>query len=477
MLSKELMGSAYPLAQVMARKGLALRVVGDSPLAELTALCAAPPIEVVDGEEHVVEADERLLETASAESFDGVAEHEEAMCELVASAAKAVDFAMDQARNVVLPKVKAVAEFALAAGDSRAASVEPLTIQPVFLNPIYSSPELADMIAPFAASMPNNVAPVRLTHSWSDMGSALRSGDGAVDSLAGQLYAGREDDVKSVWERFFAAVPGQYRDGDLSKELADNDHALAVFLGANQLMAHDEAPEGLDVSLGQYRTYLAQVREQAAAALGYRLKNANAAISAKTLVISAPVKASATDKVSGVIAVNGDVYNQWLAEGGTPEALLGAVLTGVAPHYDRLLPQVDQLASAWNIAVGALETKAKFARQAGLLDGLRTALIDVARELTDGGTIDNDIYGLIDERLRHFHVKDLDDVYGVARKAVCRIFFPHTDAEKILNAMDAVCASKPDMPKREAALLVMIDYVTEWVSQGISVTSTAVIPA
>lgn len=479
MLTPTSISSTYALASILQRSGSSLSVVPGSALADLIATCGPTTEsfrdEAAEGEPYIEEPVEtRVADAALAESVPGVNDHDIEVCRVTDVASKAVAFTLDMARNVVNPKVDQVVEATEAYVDAyRRKRGEPLLIAPVFLGSVFESAALGDLVARFTDSGVANVEPVKLTLQWPEggMAAALATGIDELDAAVQAHFAGREDDVKTLWSQFFADEAGVYRPADMFAALPGMDEALILFLSAHALLEGDVVPEGLGISLSAYRAYLARLEEQAAARLCYQHRMALTGTRSKQLVISAPAKAKAGQLPSGVIKVNGEVYNAWLAEGGSPEALFGAVASGVALHYHVVLDQAAALAASWTRSLGLVEQQLKFEHQSVVIQGLSKALVALAGNLPENERrlAPAELHAEIAERLSHFHVKDLDNLYLVARKAVCRVFYPHTDAEKILNAMDAVIADKPDMDPREAALLVMIDYVTDWVGSSIVV--------
>jgi len=489
MISKHSLAASYALASHATRQGKLLDVEPKTALASLTRCCDTL------GDRAFVDANgqtpyalegldpaEAVMQAAATESLEGVNDHDLQMEEIVERATHATNFIFDFTRNVVNPQIARVVEATQAYVDGVVKKrLEPLVINPVYNDRIYDSTALQELVAPFKNATVTNVPAKRLTALWPEDGLrvALRTGDAALDGQVNDHFAGRENDVQSVWKRFYADDPGNYRPSDMTSAPLNADDSLVLFLGAHSLLEADSVPEGLDIDLPSYRTYLAQMREQSGARINYLYQqNVNRA-KAKQLVIQAPTKPARGGVPSGTITVVGDVYNNWLKDGGSPEALYQAVHEGATLQYDVLLQDAAGLAKRWMTTVGLLETQRKFERQTAITTGLRAALHRLYLELPASlkafvpYASDGEFLSAVAERLSHFHIKDLDDMYMVARKAVCRVFYPQTHAEKILNAMDNVMKDHPEYNPREAALFVMIDYVTEWVADMIVVKTIA----
>ena len=63
--------------------------------------------------------------------------------------------------------------------------------------------------------------------------------------------------------------------------------------------------------------------------------------------------------------------------------------------------------------------------------------------------------------------------YQYVRTVVCKVFFPHTQALRILSDIDAHAQNNPSLSPREAATLATIDLVCEWAASQIDVTRNA----
>lgn len=483
MLQKYSVASTHALASMLNRKGISLDVEPNSALGDLMSHCdLVGDRAFVDSNDECVVTDElspadQVFEACAVEDLSGVQNHGAEMERLMRLAGQATNLAFDFARNVVNPQTKDVVQATQDYVDQQTKRrMEPITIESVFLNPALSSASLAEMVAPFADALVVNVPPARLTATWPEGGvsEALATGDADLDEAVAKMY-GDGSQAKALWESFFADSAGNYRPSNMQEAMPDAESTLVVFLGANALLENDIVPEGLTMNLAAYRAYLAQLREQTGARLAYFAKQHAARVAGRQLVISAPMKNPRGGIPTGTVKVAGEVYNDWLAKGGSPEALYQAVHEGRPLQYGVLLDEAEGLHRRWLTTMGLLETQRKFERQTAIISGMRQALYQLYLNLPDNlkpfvpYSSDSEFLSAVGDRLSHFHVKDLDDLYMVARKAICRVFYPQTAAERILNALDNVMQDNPGYTPAEAALLVRIDYVTDWVGDAILV--------
>jgi hypothetical protein len=465
-LSTSSITSAYPLASIVTRSGKTLGAASGSALADCLAACDTGFEGFAQDGVPFVSSDAPEVQVA-----DNAGDDHSAQCEqLVEHAAKAVAYTMDVARNHVNPNIKRVVDATEAYIDGkRSARLAPMLISPTFVPDIYENADLQDLLAKHAESLHKDIPPQVISAKWADMGN-VRTGIPSLDAHLDQHFAGREDYVQNAWEPYFSNVPGKYRSADYRHDVGNIDDALVLFLGAHNLLNADEVPEGLKTDLAGYRAYLGEIKNQAGANISRRLKNHKNAVAAQQLVIDAPRPTRPGEVVSGTIQVNGDVYNKWLEAGGTPEALMGACLSGDAVSYGACLQNASSNSAVWERHLSGLNAQAVFEQRANTIAGLRMAVIDLAKELwvADGGRefpVSN-----LNRALEALTPADLDNLYSVARSLVCDLFYSYTDAKAFLQAYDDAAVKNAGMDANEIALAVAIDYVSHWVATSITVS-------
>lgn len=462
--------SAYPLAAIVTRSGKSLGVVDSSALADCIAACDTGFADITeDGVPHISD------EAPEVQVADNAGEdHSIQLDQLVDHAARAVAFTMDIARNHVNPKIKCVVDATEAYIDAmRSGRLAPLLIKSRFIPGVYDNADLNDLLSKHAMSLHKDIPAQVITAKWHDQ--ALASGIGSFDDDVSKHFSGREDYVKDLWERYFSNVPGKFRSGDFRQDVTNPDDALVLFLGAHNLLNSDDVPEGLNTDLVGYRGYLAAIKDQAGATVSRRVGHMKNSIESNQLVIDAPRPTRPGEVVSGEIEVNGPVYNKWLADGGSPEALMGACLTGDALSYVNCKANASDNSASWERHLNGLNTQAVFELRGNTITGLRKAVLELAKEIYaergDGKTFDvNDLNHYLAALAPH----ELDNLYRVARNLVCDLFYSHTDAKAFLEAYDEAATKNADMDAGEVALSVAIDYITHWVASSITVSGETI---
>lgn len=470
MLEEISISAAEPLARLMASKGTVLSVQTDSILSALVN--ASTPVEaevVVDGETVVVNESpaEAVQEASSLEAYDGSNEHGIVMAAAIETLSSEVRALLSLAQGTVLPEIQAITDKVKAAADEKVSNSRlPMVVMPQYLDDVFTRGELRNDLDGFAADTPVNVEPVQLTAKWQD--GSLHSGIADYDQALDKYLADKQDKVQDTWQRYFSNTPGLYRPNDVASDLVDHDKALVIYQGAKRLLADESVPDGLSISLVDYRSYLARLMARAGFALSYWVKHEEAVRKANQLVRSAPMKYRPSDRPMGDIEVNGEVYNRWLKEGGSPEALYGAVASGSDLSYQGLLSKKDDTAREWSSLQTTKDAKVRFEYQAYLVEALRDALVAKAKSVVEGD-LSTDLYNRLNERMEEFHIAKVEDLYMVVRKAVCKLFYPSSAVEEFLKLYDHVAEAKTTEDPRETGLVALIIYLTRKVSDGIVV--------
>lgn len=111
---------------------------------------------------------------------------------------------------------------------------------------------------------------------------------------------------------------------------------------------------------------------------------------------------------------------------------------------------------------------------AGTRKQITTEINDLSADQLPPGCDKGALHERLNERLGHAKMRDLDDLWHFARKAVCRVLFFHTEAESLLLAIDQESKNNPDVPVRELALFATIEIVARWLVDQMAYTDHSV---
>ncbi len=171
----------------------------------------------------------------------------------------------------------------------------------------------------------------------------------------------------------------------------------------------------------------------------------------------------------GHLFVNGDIYDEWLAEGGTPEALLGSAVTDRSMNYNWLIENKDQYERDYASRATVIRSGQNSREYSTVLSALRDSVTKAINELPEDRLVDgtrSNLHIKLDGYLQETYMQDVSEknIYRTVRKIVCGVMFQNRDIRTILDNIDTLREEHGDMDIREVALLSTIDLLTRWFS-------------
>ena len=180
------------------------------------------------------------------------------------------------------------------------------------------------------------------------------------------------------------------------------------------------------------------------------------------------------------IVVNESLYSGWLANGGTPEVLLGMLVSGSVYYpIEQINENKETLRQHWNnylmfsASDNHADLKQRFAAflESDVLFGLSN-LTDEEQEYSKTVPVFKDVVAkrakiAIDELSACL----MDDVNYTALYVLGKSRFYYTKAFDILNGIDQVSkAANGEIDVREAATLSVIDYIADFLFDQVVVS-------
>lgn len=241
-------------------------------------------------------------------------------------------------------------------------------------------------------------------------------------------------------------------------------HLLAIYLFA--VRRYNDIPDGMNLSGSDYKFQMKMVSDWAASGIRKRLKDASGYNTRGRVILG-------HDRTGKTIHVFEDTYKDFISKGGSLEAILGA---GVSSSRDMfttgLLENSKELERQWNIHQNAFSQKAVGEYLSNLKSHLRHAFVNLYEECDELESEylaeSNDRKSVIIDRARNV-ISEIThdmakDTYELSLVLIALIRFGHTPAYKVLKSMQLASEINPDMDAREAALMAMIDYVSEYIA-------------
>lgn len=492
MISIEIAQAAIEVAEEFDKRGLRLKARTDGPIEQLSTtstLQFAIPKNIVQSADELNAPYSPTPEGISAEtSYPSVIDpnksvHDLELDSLVITISDAVSQHFSFAKNTVRPLVKT-----LAGEIQRRMSAYPSVAS---FNPTLTK---WDIPLPM---LNEAVKEAILEHKDTAYGEihrrtvALPSIDAAAALELIKTGSGSVDEEVTIW---LATKPADYLESIFNTVFAANDigqstasfetlvntprdgvsAALAVYFYASKLI--DNPPEGVAMSLSEYRIQMGDLLQQAALRLSYAYAKRELDISTKLLILK-----PGTDEV----VVFSPVYDEWVAAGGNNAIIFGTICTDRPALF---VPALDE-SSAESLKVWEQQNRFLTVVQANKrFVNMKAAILHEAEELIAthmtecfGSVVLADAIDFkspevvqsvlkIEEYIAALDETDLKDVWKISTELVAKCIFYYTDAFKILMGIDAAFKENPDIDVAEAALISLVEYVSDYVADQLVVT-------
>lgn len=236
---------------------------------------------------------------------------------------------------------------------------------------------------------------------------------------------------------------------------------LTFIIGCN---IFDNPPEGLQITLTEYKKGIRNLIGQAGHYIKLAIENFETAIKRKRLIITSE---------KGKTVVNGPLYQKWIEEmGGDSDVILGNSLRKQPYFYlDELINNKEDLLRNWRMYTSVLENKDNVKRLESIKTKLYLILIDKFKEELKNGTMsEEDFPSKKNLAIRELDYLSLNDILDDQRlndaivKIVCKSRFPGTDADFTLGSIQKIASEKDGIDIKEAALIGTINYAAQWVA-------------
>ncbi|MNU19610.1 hypothetical protein D3C71_78410 [compost metagenome] len=479
MLTREALDAAIPLATRLDEKNVFLMAVENTPLEALVRatrsdIMPAKPVPT-DGSRPLMDLDGILYMANCKDRLTGICDHDDALDRFVEMGVNGVRGHVDFARNTVAAAVTDLVDRTNEA--LRSLSPSTLLGMEVVVHAMPAPLELAQLensIERFAAASP--VEPrlsARLPQlPYTELLELMGSGAGGVDKeVQAWLATMGESFLTSLWEAVFTQKPVGLNARAVTFNTFVQDrvngvaNALAIFLLARKLV--EQPIEGVEMPLQAFENLMAEFRNQAALRLKYALEEQARIVKNGELVRMSDAR---------VTVVNEKVYRAWIEAGGDNEVLFGNQLQARPFMMQRDLDDNSvTLKAAWTrhaLLTATIENNRKFSRTKEILDQQFRAQL---KEITADDAI---VQGNAELVLSKFRSElaaakegDLQDLYSLCLKLVCRSRFPHTAAEELLCTIQRVQCENPKIDVREAAAIAVLKYIACWVATQFKVRS------
>lgn len=469
-LSQTSVAMATIVSQTLAAKGLELKPVNETPLQELVELSTTQvklndSMVVGNGVLEPQDFTAALLAGANDAPQEGQeSDHSIRMRESASLLARVLNNTLDLAQNTVTPMIQRVFDKIGETIDSKLQAAGcPLELVQQRPDPIFNSVYLVESVARYK-QQPRQVPLRSLGLEIGDVNARLTTGHQGMDEqLAGFVERHGQDFVTSVWNQLFNSAPASSMDVFGRTSQAD-EAVLAYFYAAKALQ---EVPAGLDLELSAWRQYCSSLLAAAGATICAYLDERVLAQKFGQLVLAWPSE----PEPLGKIVVDGDKYQNWLAQGGAPELIFATAYGDRKFDPQTMLDRAEKLRVEWDRTMSLYTTTINYKRFDALVEGLRGALSTEINALPENQL--SSTREIAHTRLREIahaaKLGDLQNLWAFVRHAVCATLFSQTDIESLLLAIDEQGKSRPETPTRELALYATIEIVAKWLFDQLTV--------
>lgn len=313
--------------------------------------------------------------------------------------------------------------------------------------------------------------------AFDDLLDYLVSGNSKLDDKVKEMVAGYPSAwLENIWYGLFAASVGLSSSINLTtfQTLPTGERlaaAYASYLIATKLLS--DTPKDAMGSLGQFEAGVADLRDYMLIALKGALGEQEHQQANKVLAIS-------YRKYDRSVIVNASVYREWLEAGGSPELLLGSLLSN-NPAYtvDEFNQRGSEFQRQWG-GFCAIHNAEADVRRSNFLRGIYLTCFSESLGKVAGFEEDfrkanpqfaEKAISKAETLLSNTGIQALGNVEAMALELVAGIRFDYTPAKMILTDIDQTLKSSPDVDVREAALVAAANYLALYLAGQISIAT------
>lgn len=500
MLDIRTLTTAADLAAVLNTQGIVVQPAGGSPLAKLNQTLVGPGLGNLTGittpdEEQKKEYDPGFI--ASMVSFsettlpDGSpTEYQAYMTLLAKEVAASVSGTISFARNTVNPIINDICEkisialdeagkggtIARTAGGQRfVMSNSSLVVnilteapEPLYMDEVTVRETNARLNLPYQNLRSPVFYPEMTSAELLEFMEENSKGEFNRDVL--DTLKAREDGIQELYQVYtdvYRFIPGYVTGTDINSLRNDVTIRPLIILAIANALA-EELPEGTTGSSSDIEKATLAWMGQVKNIIEINLEVYRAAVASKQIVLSAYTTNFETN-----IQVNQENYNSYLEDGGSTEALLGAVFSDKDYEYDNLITRQQEYEEVYHRRVSEAASYNESNRLTIFKNVLRECVRkeifeceeDAIRPVEQANAREN-----LDALMKKVYVDALDCPYEVVRMVVCGSLFDGTDVEEILVNIDNVCKKNEDLSPRDAAALVVLDYLASYLVCQMDIT-------
>lgn len=322
------------------------------------------------------------------------------------------------------------------------------------------------------------------------IGSMIASGPRDFETLLGYVTTGRakidqaiqstiaqhdKNFLENIWYGLFNTGMGQTSPYTLNNlgYIPSGERLAVTYLG--YLMAQRLYSEVSDDAVGALNVYqrnCADLRDHLLSLAGVALRERHNQITNKVVVLS-------FNPATRTVVVNGPIYREWLEQGGSPDTVLGCLLSDAGSYTaDQLNNKQTTYINQWTSYCAFHNAeydvrRVRFLRSIYMI-ALTESMTDI-QPYEEAYRKENPGFAefVLNEAQKMLDRSSLDslcEIETVALNLIAGIRFSYTPAKMILESIDRTMKSTPNVDVREAALVAACGYIAQYLLTQITVS-------
>jgi hypothetical protein len=464
MLSETALCIANKIAQRLADKNLQVIPRSGSPVAMLSAGLTSTAVQTLLPNQYldVIKTDSATYGAVNGEG----AIHDEKMEWCVELIRKGVSKDLDVAKNTVKPVIDMVlADIEKDLMEACSDKAHGYEIVQDNLPKFFGNQKIENLFERYK-NIP--IKPIETLRVFPELAAAeiqrrISTGDDEVNELLADIVnPDALDEIADLYQ-------WNFREGGRERidfSGAQTDPSVPVILYFLTLGLEADLPEGTNASIGVVGNYLKNLRGMLGAVVYRTIRQIERKIDDKELIRSVDGYGSERK-----IHVNKVVYDKFLDEGGSPEAIFGAVCGRTSFSYGAILDGTTKLEKIWGANLDAIKNTNSLNKLGLVIVSMRKSLSKYIEEMEvipaeSGGK------GEMQKRLtvaaRNFYLTDMDSLPQSVKRVVFNVVFPaQTNARYIIDAMDKQECEDGGHKRLAASVTLML--IAEWLVKNVEV--------
>lgn len=468
MLPATTISQSVPFAQSLVEQNKVLFPKQGSLLEQLVS-ASFPPI-TIPSDPDSLNALPMLIEASTRNSDDGISQHGALVDSFTHTLSDAVMGHIKRAKIVVLPIVKEATKEVLEKYNTLMLrnALDDITINMHKKSMLMTNTDLLDMLTNYDSTL--NTIPSFMTlgaKSLAEVRLLCTTGMNGLDKEVAEYLNGTDEDtIVKIYNLFYNYANSVWSPDQIRSV---NGYTLFTIGVVGYLIGRrlfDEVDgNAVGMSLADYQKQIAEIRDLCAILINNAVKLIEGYGRSQTVVVG-------INKDTKTIDVSDEFYKKWL-ETNTEDAILGNLVSDrVFSTYGLIEDNKDKLVETWKNYTSYLNLRRAQDNDRAIRNFIATTVYDDMTEegLTDlekGYLVVDSTYvakakQCVTEYVESLSTNDMDNLPEVVLAAVAKCRFYFTASYDILNGMHEVAKVNPEIDPREAALISVLYYVTDY---------------